>query len=442
MIGARSWWREGVNPSSTFLIGVLLWAGPAMADDFSVNLAEEQTVRLSGYVENQASLMAYPAREGDEEDDGSGLDLMDYNKLRLNIEAKPAPGFRANANIVARSFHGTTSIALADVMPEKYADDIAMLAAWDPSFASFTFEDEIYLNDAYFSARQGQFKFRMGKQPFRFGSGYFWNPTDPFTIKDMLDPSYEKQGVTAARFEYVLPLQGVIEAWALPRQTLGDFEVEDSAVAARARIAPGQWAFTASYANYRDLAALDPTAMSMEAFMVQGRRQLIGLDIAGDVLGVGLWAEAAYNIMTLDSWKDLDRIAQPDWFEVDAGAQYVIPGGTTVMVEYLYNQRGMDSAADYTLWHWMLYMEQTIRALGQHYGTGTVQVPLGRLNTDLALTGIANISDGSWLLNPWVSYEWGQNLELSAYGAFGFGGENAELSAMGKAGYLRGRFSF
>jgi hypothetical protein len=147
-------------------------------------------------------------------------------------------------------------------------------------------------------------------------------------------------------------------------------------------------------------------------------------------------------MMALDSWKDLDRIAQPDWFEVDAGAQYVIPGGTTLMVEYLYNQRGMESAADYTLWHWMLYMEQTIRALGQHYGTGTVQVPLGRIHTDLALTGIANFSDGSWLLNPWISYEWGQNLEISAYGAIGFGGKNAELSATGKAGYLRGRFSF
>ncbi len=421
---------------------LLLILAAHAGEDFSVNLAEEQTVRFSGYVENQAVLMALPEREGDEDEEGSGLDLMDYNKLRLQIEAKPASGFSANANLVARTFHGTTSIALADVLPEKFADDIAMLAAWDPSYASYTMEDEIFLNDAYFTAREGNFKLRMGKQPFRFGSGYFWNPTDPFTVKDMLDPSYEKEGVTAARFSYALPLQGLLEAWALPRQTWGEFEVEDSAFAARARVAPGQWAITASYANYRDLAGLDMTAMDMEGFMVQGRRQLIGLDVNGEIAGVGLWVEAAYNLMDVDDWDALDKIAEEQWAEVDAGAQYVIRGGTTVMVEYLYNQRGMESAADYTLWHWMLYMEQTIRALGQHYGTATVQVPLGRIHTDLALAGITNFSDGSWLLNPWVSYEWGQNLEISAYGAIPFGGKNAELSAMGHAGYLRARFSF
>ena len=218
---------------------LLLILAAHAGEDFSVNLAEEQTVRFSGYVENQAVLMALPEREGDEDEEGSGLDLMDYNKLRLQIEAKPASGFSANANLVARTFHGTTSIALADVLPEKFADDIAMLAAWDPSYASYTMEDEIFLNDAYFTAREGNFKLRMGKQPFRFGSGYFWNPTDPFTVKDMLDPSYEKEGVTAARFSYALPLQGLLEAWALPRQTWGEFEVEDSAFAAASPPASG-----------------------------------------------------------------------------------------------------------------------------------------------------------------------------------------------------------
>jgi len=424
------------------VIPLLLVLAAQAGEDFTVTLAEGQTIRWSGYIENQATLMALPEREGDADEEGSGLDLLDYNKLRLQLEAKPASGFSANANLIARSFHGTTSIALADVMPEKFADDIALLAAWDPSYAAFSMEDEIFLNDAYFTARAGSFKLRMGKQPFRFGSGYFWNPTDPFTVKDMLDPSYEKVGVTAARLSYALPLQGLLEAWALPRQTWGDFEVEDSAIAARARIAPGQWAFTASYANYRDLAGLDMTAMDMESFMVQGRRQMFGLDINGEILGVGLWAEAAYNLVDVDDWDALDKIAEENWLELDAGAQYVIPGGTTIMAEYLHNQRGMASADDYTLWHWLLYMEQTIRALGQHYGTATVQVPLGRIHTDLALSGIANFSDGSWLLNPWISYQWGQNLELSVYGAITFGGDIAELSSFGQAGYLRARFSF
>ena len=425
-------------------LGALLAGGGAQAADFTVSPDAQQTITWSGYVENQATLMALPHRDAEDAEDtgGSGLDLLDYNKLRLELEARPQPGFSANANIVARSWHGTTSMDLADLLPERFDNDLALLALFDPDATQYQFQNEIAINDAYFTARQGRFKLRMGKQQFRFGSGWFWNPTDPFTVKDLLDPSYEKQGVTAARLQLNLPLQGLLEAWALPRQTWGDFQVEDSALAFRARVAPGQWVFTASQASLRDLAALDLSATDMDAFMVQGRRHIFGLDVAGEVGGVGLWLEGAYNRMHLDDWTDLEPIAQQAWYEVEAGTSYTIRGGTTFMAEYLYNERGASYSDDYTLWRWLLYMDQTLRTLGQHYGTATVQVPLGRLHTDLAVSAIANLSDGSWLLNPWVSYDWGQNLEISLYGALGFGGDEGEMSSFGQAGTLRARFSF
>ena len=307
-------------------LGALLAGGGAQAADFTVSPDAQQTITWSGYVENQATLMALPHRDAEDAEDtgGSGLDLLDYNKLRLELEARPQPGFSANANIVARSWHGTTSMDLADLLPERFDNDLALLALFDPDATQYQFQNEIAINDAYFTARQGRFKLRMGKQQFRFGSGWFWNPTDPFTVKDLLDPSYEKQGVTAARLQLNLPLQGLLEAWALPRQTWGDFQVEDSALAFRARVAPGQWVFTASQASLRDLAALDLSATDMDAFMVQGRRHIFGLDVAGEVGGVGLWLEGAYNRMHLDDWTDLEPIAQQAWYEVEAGT-IIIP---------------------------------------------------------------------------------------------------------------------
>jgi hypothetical protein len=411
--------------------------GDAGEDDFSMSEWIGDHLTWSGYYENQLMIFALPRHTSDP--DGWGVDLMDYNKVRLDLAATPIPGFSANADVVIRTYHGTSKYVLKDMLPPKFDAELDALALVDPSMVIYRLENEVYLDNAYLTANFWRLRLRVGKQQLRFGSGYMWNPTDPFNKIDMLDPSYEKVGVTAARLELFLPHEGLIELFAVPRSMLDDFHLEDTGLAFRGRIAFDRWVIAVVYAYYRDIAGYDVNTIEP----VEGRRHLIGLEVTGEIGGVGLWAEAAYNMMAREDWDRLFDVGRGHWFEVLGGINYTFRCGVMVMGEYLYNSRGRNNSATYSLLDWFSWLDQTVKYMGQHYVTATIQVPVSRIHTTFSVTGIVNASDHSFVINPWISYEWNQYLSVSLYGAFTGGDSRTdEFSANGHAGYVRFRFSF
>ncbi len=440
------------------LAALLLAAGPALAgedewDDVAEGLEEEEPdgttlpgwleehLSWKGYYENQLSVFALPRHTTDP--DGTGVDLMDMNKLRLDLQVRPLPGFSADADVVVRTFHGSKKYHLADMLPGKFGPELASLEALDPSLVTYRLENEIFLDNAYLTANVWKLRLRVGKQQIRFGSGYLWNPTDPFNVIDLLDPSYEKTGVTAVRLQVFLPNEGLIEAYVLPEPDLDDFHLEDTALALRLRTAVGRWVFATTYVYFQDLAGIDPLALDPADAAVYSRRHLLGIEITGEIGGMGVWAEAAFNMMRRDVWQGLEKIGRPDWIEAMAGLSYTFRGGTMVMAEYLYNSRGGEDSDAYTLTQWFAYLEQTIRTLGRHYATATVQVPVSRIHTTFSVTGMVNISDPSFLINPWIRFDWTQYMAVMLYGAFTWGRTpESEFPSFGQAGYLRLRFSF
>ena len=401
----------------------------------------EEHLSWKGYYENQLSIFALPRHGSDP--DGTGVDLVDVNKLRLDVQVRPLPGFSADADVVLRTFHGTRKYHLADVLPQKFAAELAALEALDPSLVTYRLENEIALDNAFLTANFWKLRLRVGKQQIRFGSGYLWNPTDPFNVIDLLDPTYEKVGVTAVRLQVFLPDEGLLEAYVLPEPDLDDFHLEDTALAFRARTVLGRWVFATTYVYFQDLAGIDPLAADPAKAAVYSRRHLLGIEVTGEIGGMGVWAEAAFNMMRRDSWQGLEKVGRPDWIEAMAGLSYTFRGGTTVMAEYLYNSRGGEGSSSYTLTQWFAYLEQTIRTLGRHYATATVRVPVPGIHTTFSVTGMVNISDPSFLINPWIRFDWTQYLAVMVYGAFTWGRTpESELSSFGQAGYLRLRFSF
>jgi hypothetical protein len=441
------------------LAALVLAAAPALAeedewDDVAEEVEEEEAdddasftgwidehLSWKGYYENQLSVFALPRHSADP--DGTGVDLMDVNKLRLDVQVRPLPGFSADADVVFRTFHGAKKYHLADMLPSKFAPELAALEALDPSLVTYRLENEIFLDNAFLTANFWKLRLRVGKQQIRFGSGYLWNPTDPFNVIDLLDPSYEKVGVTAVRLQVFLPNEGLLEAYVLPEPDLADFHLEDTALAFRARTAVGRWVFATTYVYLQDLAGIDPLTLDPADAAVYSRRHLLGVEITGEIGGMGVWAEAAFNMMRRDSWQGLEKIGRPDWIEAMAGLSYTFRGGTMIMAEYLYNSRGGEDSDAYTLTHWFAYLEQTIRTLGRHYATATVQVPAPRIHTTFSVTGMVNISDPSILINPWIKFDWTQYLAVMLYGAFTWGHTpESEFSSFGQAGYVRLRFSF
>jgi hypothetical protein len=404
--------------------------------DFSIKDWARDHLDFGGYYENQFAVFALPRHTSDP--GGWGVDIMDYNKLRVDLAVRPLPGFSADADVVIRTFHGTTTYHLADMLPSKFDADLAVLEAIDPSLTAYRLENEIYLDNAYVTAHLKGLRLRLGKQQIRFGSGYLWNPSDPFNIKDLLDPSYEKVGVTCLRIQLFLPNEGLVEFYALPEPDFADFHLEDTALAFRVRKALGRWVFASTYVYTQDLAVI-----GADGSMLRSGRHLLGFEVTGEIGGVGVWGEAAFNKMDRASWDGLARIGRPVWFEALGGLSYTFRGGTTIMAEYLYNGRGAAHSGDYSLWQWLSYLDQTIRVLGSHYASATIQVPTDSIHTTWSLTTILNVSDRSFVLNPWIRFNWNQYLALMIYGAFTWGGDPAdEMRALGQGGYVRLRFSF
>lgn len=405
-------------------------------EDFSITQWARDHIDFGGYYENQLAIFALPRHVSDP--GGLGVELMDYNKLRVDLSVRPLPGFRADADVVIRTFHGTTTYHLADMLPKKFEDEIAAMELLDPSLTVYRFESDIYLDNAYLTAHVGSVRLRVGKQQIRFGSGYMWNPTDPFNVKDLLDPSYEKVGVTCLRLQVFLPNEGLLEFYALPGPDLDDFHLEDTALAFRARVAVGRWVLASTYVYFKDLAVI-----GSDGSMSRSGRHMLGFEVTGEIGGMGVWGEAAYNMMDRRGWEGLARIGRPGWFEALGGLSYTFRGGTMIMAEYLYNSRGGQGSGDYTLWQWLVYLDQTVRTLGQHYATATIQVPSDTIHTTWSLTSIVNISDRSFILNPWIRFDWTQYLAVMIYGALTWGGDTTdEFRALGHGGYVRLRFSF
>jgi len=400
-----------------------------------------ESIRWTGYYENQLAIYSLPRNEH-ADPDGKPVDLLDYNKAKLGIRFKPTPGFGVQVDLVARAFLGT-DYHLADMLPERFEDDLALLEMYDPSMVRFAMEDEIYLENAFLTGKVGRFRVRVGKQPIRFGSGYLWNPSDPFNVIDMLDPSYEKQGVTALRLQLHLPHEILIEAYALPDPFGTDIRLEDSAVAARARVALGQFVLAGHWAYMMDTAGVDPLATDPDEYLLRSRRHLAGLEFVGELGGVGFWLEGAYNNMPRDSWKDFEPIGKDWWIEALAGVSYTFPGGFTAMAEYLYNGRGDNDPEDITLYQWFAYLEQRLRYLSKHQAALTLQLPIPQAFTTIGLTGIVTPASPAFVLNPSVQFNWSQHLTVMLYGAISWAqDEDSEYGAMGQGAYMRFRFSF
>ena len=62
----------------------------------------------------------------------------------------------------------------------------------------------------YSSYYSKHFNLRIGKQQLPWGSGYIWNPTNIFHIKNPLDPTYELTGVNAIKAELLFGQEGML----------------------------------------------------------------------------------------------------------------------------------------------------------------------------------------------------------------------------------------
>lgn len=378
-------------------------------------MLQAQELAFSGYYENQL----FPQNLN-----GKFI-FQDYNKIRLDLSSEIGENVNFQADYIYRIFHGATKFNAFDFIPESVVKDFAAqrhvpAENLRPLF-DFEFADENFLDNAYVTVYLNKLTLRIGKQQLPWGSGYTWNPTDIFNEKNALDPTYEKVGVNAFQVEYpfsaeggITAIIGVGENW---RKTTKALKIKHHVAGFDYSVS-----FVEKEQQGIDLYRLGPFTE---------RRRLVGADFSGQLFGLGVWGEGAYNFMT----------GAGDFGQYLFGADYTLKNGLYVIAEYYRNELGKSSKEDYGINDWMRLLSAQGENLGRDYLFFGERYPIAEL-WNWSTFMLFNFNDKSGLVFPWFDYILNDNTEVIFVGYLPFGKSRSEFGEFGAGGFARIRVYF
>jgi hypothetical protein len=391
-----------------FILGLMaMMVSPLMAQD---------KVELFGYYESQVL--------------GTGLKGEFYqlftNKLRVDLKSELSDNITFAANFDYIHYLGKTEW---DVLDFLWEDLVSTVPEEMRPFYVIAFSNETFLDNAYIKFSFKSFDLTVGKQQISLGTGYVWNPTDVFNIKDVLDPTYEQPGHTALRVDIPLSstytltsLYSPEETWEKSTKLLqlkGAISHYDYYIIAVERVWP-----------YHDYTQFDYENMNF--LDVSEKRKMLGGSTVGELLGLGVWAEFAYNWMTKSD----------NFYELVVGGDFTFDFQTYVMMEFYRNTIGKSDYLEYDVNDWMRFLAAEQKAICRDQAYVFVQHPA----TDLLSVGLQTIyciSDGSLAFVPTLGYSISDNVEVFAYLNFNLGKEGTVYGKnMGNGGLIRLRAYF
>ena len=380
------------------------------------SLPAQEMVDIFGYFESQGSGAAV-----------NNEFLMLYtNKLRLDLKSNPSNMITFAANFDYITFHGQTTWNILDFLP---SDVVAEVPPGMEDYYVLRFDDRTFLDNAYIKLSFKPLDLTVGKQQISLGTGYVWNPTDIFNVKELFDPTYEQPGHNALRVDVPLGSAYTFTTLFSPED---NWENSGKMLRIKGRISHFDYSLIAieKIWRYHDYTQTDPETMYFLELLE--KRQLLGASTAGELLGLGVWAEYAYN------WMEVSE----DFYELVVGTDYTFNFQTYLMFEYYRNTLGKTDYTEYTLNDWMRVFTMEQKSLTRDQLYAFLMHPVSDLMS-LGISTIYSISDGSLALVPTLNYSLSDNVELFAYLNFNFGEEGKVFSEkMGNGGLIRVRVYF
>jgi len=337
-----------------------------------------------------------------------------YNKLRLDFEAHPDDVVTIGANINIQKYFDNTMWNLLDFLPT----DI-----WQPIFQPEDFPEEmwitefpialsdtLFLDNVYLKAGFKHFDLTVGKQQISLGTGYAWNPTDIFNTKQLLDPTYEQTGVNAIRAEIPLKGRTNLDVILSPGK-----DWKESVKMLQLKTGLGRFDMQGTIGQYTwQRTQFNPTTFSIDE--QNNLRTLYGGSIVGELAGAGLWIEGAFNKM--------ENIA--DFSEIIFGTDYTFKNGLYIIMEYLRNENGVSSKENLDINNYLRYFMGETHSLMQDYLFGFLSYPLNDF-IQFGLLGFRNLNDNSAALNPQISWNLFQDVDLTMVYSHFIGDDNTEF---------------
>ena len=378
--------------------------------------AAQDSIYLFGYFESQAMGA----------DIKNEFLLLYSNKLRVDLKSSLSEKVTFAANFDYITYHGKTEWNILDFLR---SDVIAEVPAGAESFFVLPFSDRHFLDNAYIKLSFKSFDLTVGKQQISLGTGYVWNPTDVFNINKLFDPTYEQPGHNALRLDIPLGSMYTLTTLFSPEDT---WKNSAKLIQIKGRISHFDYSLIGIEKVWRfhDYTQFD--FVNMNFLELPGKRKLLGASTAGELLGLGVWAEYAYN------WMENSE----DFYELVVGTDYTFNFQTYMMVEYYRNTLGKTDYEQYNLNDWMRMIALEQKAISRDQIYVFIQHPAADL-LSVGISTIYSISDNSFALVPTLNYSLSDNVEVFAYLNINFGKEGKVFAKnMGNGGVIRARVYF
>jgi hypothetical protein len=344
------------------------------------------------------------------------------NKLRVDLRSDPSENITFAANFDYITYHGKTSWNILDYL---LPDVVSAAPRNMEQYYTFSFSDHTFLDNAYLMIRMKYLDLIAGKQQIPLGTGYVWNPTDIFNIKDILDPAYEQPGHNAIRIDIPIGLRYNITAIYAPDES---WKNSTKMVRFKGKISHFDYSLITIEKLWRfhDYTQLD--TLRLKFYELPLKRNLAGGSLVGELLGLGLWAEYGYNWMRNSK----------DFYELVIGSDYTFDFQTYIMIEYYRNTLAKTDYKQYNLNDWMRLYSSEQKAISRDQLYCLIEHPVTDFMA-LELSTIISISDNSIALVPTVNYSFAENVEITGYINFNLGkkgtayGENTGSGALLRA---------
>ncbi len=348
------------------------------------------------------------------------------NKLRVDIKSVLSEKITFAANINTITYHGKKEWNVLDFLAPDIRSGIP--DALQPLYV-LPFENQTLLDNAYVRLTMAGFDLTVGKQQISLGTGYVWNPTDVFNIKDVFDPTYEQPGHNAVRLDIPVGHRHTATLLYAPEEAW-----DQSGKLIRLKGGVGRFDYTLILIEtlriFHDYSRFDSASLNYAT--LPEKRRLWGGSAVGELLGMGVWAEIALNTME----------QSPDFFELVLGSDYTFDFQTYFMAEYYRNTLGKSDYLSLGLNDWMRFFTSEQKAVTRDQLYALVQHPV----TDLLVLGFQNLislSDGSMAVVPFARYSLSDDAELFAYFNLNIGLEGKTYGrSLGRGGLLRLRVYF
>ena len=378
--------------------------------------AAQDSIELFGYFESQATGA----------DIKNEFLLLFSNKLRVDLKSSLSEKVTFAANFDYITFHGKKEWNMLDFLS---SDIIAEVPPGMETFYVLPFSDRHFLDNAYIKLSFKSFDLTVGKQQISLGTGYVWNPTDVFNINELFDPTYEQPGHNALRLDVPLGSRYTLTTLFSPEDT---WKNSAKLIQIKGRISHFDYSLIGIETVWRfhDYTQFD--FVNMNFLELPGKRKLLGASTAGELLGLGVWAEYAYN------WMENSE----DFYELVVGTDYTFNFQTHMMIEYYRNTLGKSDYEQYNLNDWMRMIALEQKAISRDQIYVFIQHPASDL-LSVGISTIYSISDNSFALVPTLNYSLSDNVEVFAYLNINFGKEGKVFGKnMGNGGVIRARVYF